>query len=149
MSRGTRNIFPQESDPRKAIGLRLREFADKSGGPTALARSMGVTPQYLNVYLSGRSVPGTKLQARLREVGCDTTWLITGQSEGEIKRDFEMTVRRLMKEHNITKDEIEIISVLRSFGIRDTIDLWEYMDSKKLHKRLDSLVKDRIKAQSK
>ena len=60
-----------------------------------------------------------------------------------------MTVRRLMKEHNITKDEIEIISVLRSFGIRDTIDLWEYMDSKKLHKRLDSLVKDRIKAQSK
>jgi transcriptional regulator with XRE-family HTH domain len=61
------------------ISQRLRDFAHKLGGPSALARALDVTPQTLNNYLNGRSVPGVRMQERLRKVGCDIEWLMTGE----------------------------------------------------------------------
>lgn len=62
------------------IGSRLREFSENFGGPSGLAKAMGVSPQHLNDYLNGRRTVGMKMQARLRKVGCDIEWLITGKS---------------------------------------------------------------------
>lgn len=46
------------------------------------ARALGMRPQTLNNYLAGQAKPGNVLQARLRELGCDIEWLMTGKKAG-------------------------------------------------------------------
>lgn len=40
-----------------------------------------MSPQDLNRYLSGKAVPGNKIQTRLRKLGCDIEWLMTGERD--------------------------------------------------------------------
>lgn len=62
------------------IGDRLRLFAKVNFGSTSeLARRMGVLPQSLTAYLSNRTIPGNVTQNKLRELGCDVEWLMTGK----------------------------------------------------------------------
>lgn len=44
------------------------------------SRALDMLPQSLNNYLSGQMKPGNKLQAKLRLLGCDIEWLMTGVS---------------------------------------------------------------------
>lgn len=44
------------------------------------ARALRISPALLSHYLSGRSKPGNKLQQKLRDLGCDINWLMTGES---------------------------------------------------------------------
>lgn len=37
------------------------------------------TAQELYPYLNGKSLPGNKLQSKLRDLGCDIEWLMTGE----------------------------------------------------------------------
>jgi transcriptional regulator with XRE-family HTH domain len=67
------------------ITARLIEFGkSKFGGDfgwkAKFARALGMTLQGLNPYLQGSSIPGNKLQTRLRELGCDIEWLMTGKT---------------------------------------------------------------------
>lgn len=48
------------------------------------ARQLGVSPQNINKYLSGKMQPGALMQKRLRELGCDIEWLMIGKKPGEI-----------------------------------------------------------------
>jgi transcriptional regulator with XRE-family HTH domain len=62
------------------IGDRLRHFAKtKFGSTSELARQMGLQPQALTAYLSNRTTPGNVTQSKLRELGCDIEWLMTGK----------------------------------------------------------------------
>jgi hypothetical protein len=54
----------------------LEEF----GSLVSFARALGITQQTLNDYTSGRILPGNKMQSRLRSLGCDIEWLMTGPS---------------------------------------------------------------------
>ena len=47
---------------------------------SAFALALGISPQNLGNYLSGRMPPGNKTKARLRRLGCDIQWLMTGKT---------------------------------------------------------------------
>lgn len=62
------------------VAQRLREFGKKQFGTmAAFGRALRLRPQELYVYLKGESKPGNTLQAKLRELGCDIEWLMTGK----------------------------------------------------------------------
>lgn len=66
------------------IAKRLREFGKRNFKNYAeLAKKMDWSPQALNAYLSGHSIPGGNILFKLKELGCDINWLL---SEGEDKR---------------------------------------------------------------
>lgn len=66
------------------IGKRLREFGEKRYGTMAeFARALDVIPQTLNGYLIGIQRPGNVMQDRLRKLGADIEWIMTGKSYRE------------------------------------------------------------------
>jgi transcriptional regulator with XRE-family HTH domain len=63
------------------IASRIREFQEKNFKSAAeFARALFMKPQSLNVYLSGKSLPGSDVLIKLRDLGCDINWLLTGKS---------------------------------------------------------------------
>lgn len=58
------------------------------------ARTLGMSPQQLNDLLNGRRIPGNSTQSRLRELGCNIEWLMTGK-ELSVKEEL----RQFVKEH--------------------------------------------------
>ena len=86
------------------VGDRLRLFGkEKFKTMTTFAAALKMKPQALNVYLVGQSLPGNTLQAKLRKMGCDINWLITGErilKESEDKRSrnpFEVDLREVLR----------------------------------------------------
>lgn len=51
------------------------------------ARALDISPALLSHYLSGRSKPGNKLQQKLRDLGCDIDWLMTGERGSVVRED--------------------------------------------------------------
>jgi SOS-response transcriptional repressor LexA len=69
-------------------GTRLETFAKKlvgseHGWQTRFAGRLNVSTSYLRAYLSGRNLPGNVVQKKLRALGCDIEWLMTGQKKDE------------------------------------------------------------------
>lgn len=89
------------------IGSRMRYFGENKFSTMAdFARALAIEPVNLTPYLNGRTRPGNKLQNKLRDLGCDIEWLMTGKTQ----------------EHKIcTKSEQEILSFLQSIGV-DSVD---------------------------
>lgn len=72
------------NEEKKIIGLRLKEFAnEKFGSVSELSRILGYNENSLASYIYGRAVPGTKLLKKLRMLGCNTHYLLTGQKYEE------------------------------------------------------------------
>lgn len=70
-----------------SIAERLKQFAESIGTKSELARKLDMSPQQLNAYISGRSKPGADIIIKLKEIGCDTDWLLTGErSEASVKQ---------------------------------------------------------------
>lgn len=66
----------------ETTGDRLKLFAIRNFGTvTALCEALNMTPQGLYAYISNRSKPGSALQEKLRAVGCDIEWLMTGKEK--------------------------------------------------------------------
>lgn len=67
-------------DNNYTIGDRLKHFAkSKYGSLAALARAMGIQSQSLTPYVNNLTTPGTVTQNKLRDLGCDIEWLMTGK----------------------------------------------------------------------
>ncbi len=47
------------------------------------AAALEMKPQALQSYLGGGSKPGNKMQGKLRDLGCDIDWLMTGKISNE------------------------------------------------------------------
>jgi SOS-response transcriptional repressor LexA len=94
MSRKIVSIFPYPAAASE-IRERLRKFGEsKFPSMAQFARALRITPQDLNHYLMGNGKPGNKLQSRLRDLGCDIEWLMTGKEpEQGKKRTISYTVR--------------------------------------------------------
>ena len=74
-------------DEKRLIFDRLRDFGEKNFSTmSAYAKALGMRPQTLNNYLSGKSNIGGIIQDRLRKLGCDIEWLMTGKTEAGKKR---------------------------------------------------------------
>jgi len=63
------------------LAHRLREWMGKQyGSVNAFALALDVSQPSASQYLNGARVPGNKMQSRLRDLGCDIEWLMTGVS---------------------------------------------------------------------
>ena len=76
------------------IGARIREFAEqKFRTSKSLAEAMGMLPQTLQLYISGRAFPGGEVIKKLAELGADVHYILTGEKlyeklKDEIKKDM-------------------------------------------------------------
>jgi hypothetical protein len=74
---------------KNVVAGRLREFARRFDSLAELARLLEMkTPQQLQPYLTGKSLPGFELLARLRTLGCDPNWLMSGEAKPPITPAF-------------------------------------------------------------
>ncbi len=70
------------------IAARLREFAySKTDRLKEFARSLDMSPQTLNSYLSGKISPGSELLIKLSDLGCDIDWLLTGSKKNSNEKN--------------------------------------------------------------
>lgn len=128
----------------KEIGDRLRDIADENGGPSAFAKMLGITPQILNDYLSGRRIPGNKMQDRLRTLKVDLAWLITGQKEKELKQNANLRIDKLIA-RGLTREDYEMLDILHGFQIKNRMDLTEFLDWTKLNPHLTKILEEQAK----
>lgn len=92
------------------ISQRLREFGEQKFGKRGMAKfaeALGMTPGALSSsYLSGRSVPGHKLQGKLRELGADVEFIMTGH-------------KTIIEESNVFRVKGAWFKVVRSINAGD------------------------------
>jgi hypothetical protein len=67
------------------------------------------------------------MQDKLRGLGADVTWIMTGLDREETNKKFSEMVTRISQQE-LTKGEMEIIAILRTLGIGETIDFNIYFD---------------------
>lgn len=73
------------------IGDRLREFGEtKFGkrGMSKLAAALNIPPQSLNNYLKNSQKPGNIMQEKLRNIGADVEYIMTGKRSKVIESDY-------------------------------------------------------------
>jgi hypothetical protein len=119
---------------KNAVAGRLKEFAKRFDSLAEFARLLNMEyPQQLQPYLTGKSLPGFELLVRLRNLGCDPNWLMSGEGkppsasslreEGlqydsdEMKREVEQEVDRLVKTAQLWRPRIpaSLAKELRQF----------------------------------
>jgi hypothetical protein len=74
----TRDVVQSCETSRRLKKWGLEEF----GSLVSFSRALGISQQSLHDYTSGRTLPGNKTQSRLRALGCDIEWLMTGAPTG-------------------------------------------------------------------
>jgi len=109
------------------IGERLRQFGESRFETMAeFARALGISPQNLNAYLSGRRLPGNKMERKLKELGCDIVWLLHGESREELNKRFENIILRKAKE--LREEDFKMIEILKSRGINSVEQLEKFFE---------------------
>ncbi|MGD0591056.1 MAG: helix-turn-helix transcriptional regulator [Bacteroidota bacterium] len=107
------------------IGQRLREFGERrSGSMAAFARELGIRPQNLNAYLSGKRIPGNKLEEKLRGMKCDMIWLQYGKSRELINHQFNVALGTIVNAQGdkvVSKEDFEFLREVKLRGI-DSIE---------------------------
>jgi hypothetical protein len=75
-----RKVTPLNQQKNKAVAARMKQIArDKFGSQAGLARALGVVPQALTQYFNGTNLPGNAIQGKLRKLGVDVEFLMTGR----------------------------------------------------------------------
>ncbi len=97
-----------EDKLQKGIGERIRVFAKRKYGTLKkLSEEMGISPQQLQQYISGKREPGSRVLARLLKLGCDINWILGGAESFE--------------NYKIYKLESEIKNLHKTFSQIDSI----------------------------
>ncbi len=74
-----------------SIGQRIRIFAKKKYGKLkTLSDFMGISPQQLQQYISGKREPGAKILLKLLKAGCDINWVLGGEEKAEDYRNAKL-----------------------------------------------------------
>jgi len=82
------------------IGKRLKECATKKfgeRGQAAYARLLGISPTLFGDYCRGRMKPGNKLQERLRDIGENVEYIMTGVRKPIIETNIIPAKGRMYK----------------------------------------------------
>ena len=112
----------------ESIGNRLRKWGiGKYGSVPAFAEELDIVSEGLSPYLNDKRKPGNKMQEKLRSLGCDINWLMTGLDREETNKKFGEMVARISQQE-LTKGEMEIIAILRTLEITEPIDFHIYFD---------------------
>ncbi|OGU55104.1 MAG: hypothetical protein A2V66_13640 [Ignavibacteria bacterium RBG_13_36_8] len=84
------NLFTDEK-LQMGIGERIRLFAKRKFKTLKkLAEAMGMSPQQLQQYISGKREPGSKILIRLLRLGCDINWLLGGREQAESYKIYKL-----------------------------------------------------------
>lgn len=97
------------------IGEKIRVFAEKKGFSLAeLAELLGMKPQSLQVYLSGKSNPGSEILMKLKDLGCDINWLLSDNPDPppETSQLLQARLKELEEENARLRDSISRICLL-------------------------------------
>jgi len=107
MGEANYDLFADEK-LRIGIGGRVRHFAKhKYGTLKKLAEAMGISPQQLHQYISGKREPGSRILVKLLNLGCDINWLLSGSESLE-----SFKIDKLEKELSNLQNSISQISIL-------------------------------------
>ncbi len=99
------DLFSEEN-LRLGVGERIRIFAKRKYNTLrALADAMGIKPQQLQQYVSGKREPGTKILRKLLNLGCDINWLLGGAESLESYRVFKL--EQELKRTEMALDQIK------------------------------------------
>lgn len=91
---------------RIGIGGRIRLFAKRKYGTLKkLAEAMGISPQQLHQYISGKREPGSRILIKLLKLGCDINWLLSGSESLE-----SFKIDKLERELNKLQENLDQIS---------------------------------------
>ncbi len=87
-----------------------------------LAAQVGLTPGSLYNYMNGVSHPGNKLRERLKNVGIDTDYILTGRRAEDTARFNPLHyIRSLEREIEFLKQEREqYLKVLKTYNVEPT-----------------------------
>ena len=87
-----------------------------------LAAEVGLTPGSLYNYMNGVSHPGNKLRERLKNVGIDIDYIMTGRRAEDVPRFNPLHyIRSLEREIEFLKEEREqYLKVLRTYNVEPT-----------------------------
>ena len=84
------NLFTGEKF-QMGIGERIRLFAKRKFKTLKkLAEAMGISPQQLQQYISGKREPGSRILMRLLTLGCDINWLLGGREQAESYKIYKL-----------------------------------------------------------
>lgn len=73
------------------------------------------------------------MRARLEQVGCDSTWLITGKSYEDARKERQQAMAPL---NNLTEEQLPMLSMLIRLGIKNRYELALSLDERVLGDRL-------------
>jgi len=60
--------------------------------PTKFAKALEMSYENLRQYLTGKSIPGNRMQAQLRRIGVDPAWVLYGTGEAPVKGHPDLSV---------------------------------------------------------
>jgi len=116
MSKALNTISPRSEQIAQRLQLFGKGlFGAEHGWRTRFAKALGISPQQLNDYLTGRRLPGNKMQTRLRLLHCDIHWLMTGETQKHLNEKFESFILRKAKD--LRPGDFEILDYLKSLGL--------------------------------
>ena len=106
------------------IGNRLKMWGLEHFETLAeFAKKLDIAPQNLNNYINGERTPGNKMKWRLRQLGCDIIWLITGEKvEATVEKYNESLMGRKMR---LTEQQVLMAEHLQMIGI-DNLEKLKY-----------------------
>jgi len=68
------------------------------GKNTLFSEAIGISPQHLQAYLTGRSNPGSEKIEKIGKLGVNIHWLVTGEGEMEFQKPENEIIE--LKEEN-------------------------------------------------
>jgi hypothetical protein len=106
------------------------KFGAEHGWKSKYAQALNIRPQAIDTIILRESI-GAILQNRLRELGCDIEWLMTGKTEAGKKRVC-------------TGEEEAMIERLRGMGITTLEQLEMFLDPKDMAQDLAFILRERM-----
>lgn len=98
------------------IGGRLRHFAEgKFGGISRLADALGISQPRLSHYVSDKRAIPPEVVQKLAQLGCDITWLMTGETREDLNKRFENMI--LQKARELREEDFKLLDYLKSIGV--------------------------------
>ncbi len=101
--------------PRDTEGIvsRLNAICESwfDGKPTQFAKALGMSYENLRQYLTGRNVPGNKIQARLRHIGIDPEYVLYGV--GHVPHRLHPDMVKMLSTPEVVRE--------KQFRVRDSV----------------------------
>ncbi|MFN8359344.1 MAG: helix-turn-helix transcriptional regulator [Candidatus Kapaibacterium sp.] len=115
-----KNIYLLQLNNKQEISQRLENWIHNNfRTKTEFCQKSGMSLQSLNMYTSGKSGIGTKFLNRLREMGCDVEWLISGREANQPTIKLEVPTTDKSTENLLLVETLNrVIELSQKFDIQ-------------------------------